>query len=94
MEESEARKKKHVGNRDLKSSAFGWYLKPKDLIRSPRETRKARKIIESNTRPQSTPFIEASQRAEEEIGDEVPGRKSREYGVPGSKRRMHLKQGG
>ena len=41
MKESEARKKNQAGNRNLKASAFGWYLKPKGLTRSPRETIKA-----------------------------------------------------
>lgn len=67
------------GNRCPKSSAFGWHLEPKDLdrpIRSPREKIKPKKRIEFNTRPQSSPFLEVSQRAaEEEVGKEGSGRK-------------------
>ena len=51
--------------------------------------------IESNTKPQSTPFIEVSRGAgKEKIGKEEPERKPREYGVTKSKRRMHLKMSG
>ena len=81
------------GNRYLKSSAFGWHLESKDLIRSPREKIKPKKRIEFNTRPQSSPFLEVSQRAgEEETGKEGPGRKPREYSVTGGKRRMYVKK--
>lgn len=81
------------GNRCPKSSAFGLHLEPKDLIRSPREKIKPKKRIEFNTRPQSSPFLEVSQRAaEEEMGKEGSGRKPREYSVAGSKRRRYLKE--
>lgn len=43
-------RKARLGNRNLKSSAFGWFLKPKDLIRSPRETIKTEEKIESTTK--------------------------------------------
>lgn len=38
-------KKARVGSRNLKSSPFKWYLKPKDFIRSPREIIKIEKRI-------------------------------------------------